>query len=94
MDAAQCYCASQRRNIYTMLAWKLCWIWMEIKDRQQNLMTNPTENGNEIGSENFRANGTLNNGIKMEDPQINSTYSRIKIWKIKCENKRSLKIES
>ena len=52
---------------------------MEIKDRQQNLMTNPTENGNEIGSENFRANGTLNNGIKMEDPQLNSTYSRIKI---------------
>ena len=45
---------------------------MEIKDRQQNLMTNPTENGNEIGSENFRLNydiydKILNNGIKMED---------------------------
>ena len=40
---------------------------MEIKDRQQNSITSPTENGNEIGSENFRAIGTLNNGIRMED---------------------------
>ena len=50
---------------------------MEIKDRQQNLMTNPTENGNEIGSENLEETGTwfnydnynkiLNNGIKIED---------------------------
>ena len=34
-------------------------------------MTSPTENGNEIGSENFRLNydidKILNNGIKMEN---------------------------